>query len=394
MATVPTGIEKLDELMGGGLEKGSSALIHMTPGLDGSTFAQQMLLEGLKKGLDGIYVVNNKAPESVLDATAQLNWRSELFKKVKFVDCFSATLGQASEQKYVVKTPWDLKEMGAVLDKALKENDNAVLVFDSLSSLMERKGEKEVLGNLKEWKDAMKKKGVTAIYLFTDWGATKEGTDSFGRISGAFDYALRLRAVEEKLLLRNYFSVERAPGKFQKVAVPFKIGLEGVAIYVPKILVTGPFHAGKSTFIHAVSTRAVSVDRMGTTIALDHGYIDYGGMSIDLFGTPGQERFTFMIDILNRDVFGIILLVDSTNPEIERAYEMIKYVERYGIPTVVSANKQDVRGAMKPEDIKKELVKRGLAKETIVIGTSATNKNGCIDVVKALMDAIIGVKHA
>ncbi|MDO8340137.1 MAG: ATPase domain-containing protein [Candidatus Burarchaeum sp.] len=391
MAVVPTGIGKLDELVGGGLEKGSSALIHMTPGLEGATFAQQILLEGLKNGLGGIYVVNNKAPASVLDATLQLNWNAKLFGKVKFVDCFSSTLGQASDEKYVTKTPWDLKELDMVIAKAVKENREAVLVFDSLSTLVERKGEKEVMAAIKGWKDSAKKMNVTALYLFTDWS---EKRDVFNRIAGAFDYGIMLKAVEEKMLLRNYFSVEKAPTKVQKVAVPFKIGPDGVAIYVPKILVTGPFHAGKSSFIHAISTRAVSVDRMGTTIALDHGYVDRGGMSIDLFGTPGQERFTFMIDILNRDVFGIILVVDSMNPEIERAVEMLKYVERYGIPLVVAANKQDVKGAMKPQDMKNELVKRGIVKDISVVGTSAATKEGCIELVNVLMDAIIGVKHA
>jgi small GTP-binding protein len=391
MAVISTGISKLDEIVGGGLEKGSSALIHMTPGLEGATFAQQILLEGLKNGLGGLYLVNNKAPESVLDATSELNWNSKLFDKVKFVDCFSSTLGQASGQKYVAKTPWDIKELGSVIEKAAKENKEAVLVFDSLSSLVERKGEKEVMAAVKGWKEATKKMNVTTIYLFTDW---TEKTDMFDRLSGAFDYGIRLKAVEEKMLLRNYFSVEKAPSKVQKIAVPFKIGPDGVAIYVPKVLVTGPFHAGKSSFIHAISTKAVSVDRMGTTIALDHGYIDHGGMSIDLFGTPGQERFTFMIDILNRDVFGIILVVDSTNPEIDRAVEMLKYVERYGIPSVIAANKQDVKGAMKPQDMKNELVKRGVTKDIIVVGTSAMTKAGCLDLLNALMDAIIGVKHA
>ena len=117
-------------------------------------------------------------------------------------------------------------------------------------------------------------------------------------------------------------------------------------------------------------------------------------MSIDLFGTPGQERFTFMIDILNRDVFGIILLIDSIKPEFERAVEMLKYVSKYGIPTIVAANKQDLKGALKPNDIKGELVKMGVQEETVVVGTSAMTKKGCIEVVKVLMDEIVGVKHA
>jgi hypothetical protein len=396
MVLISTGIAKLDEMLGGGMEKGSVALIYMTPGLEGAVFAQQMLLQAVQKGAPGIYLVTNKTPESVADAVGRLNWKSSNFKKVSFIDCFSAGLGQASAHRYFVKEPWKLEAVGAAIEKASRECGGGVLVFDSFSYIVEKAGEEKALDAIGKWKQTMGKGNVSGVCLFTDWsGDPKE----FERIAKPFDYAIRLQAVEEKMLLRNYFTVAKAPGKGDAKAgkdgkragaVPFKIGTDGVAVYVPKILVTGPFHAGKSSFIHAVSTRAVSVDRLGTTIALDHGYIDYGGMSLDLFGTPGQERFTFMIDILNRDVFGIILMVDSTQPEFDRAAEMLNYVKKYGIPVVVAANKQDVRGALKPDEIKKGLVNLGMAKDVVVIGTSAETRKGCMDVVQALVDEIIG----
>ncbi|MFA6036281.1 MAG: ATPase domain-containing protein [Candidatus Micrarchaeia archaeon] len=397
MPLMPTGIPKLDELVGGGLEKGSAALIYMTPGLEGAVFAQQMMLQNLQAGGNGLYAVTNKTPESVADAVQKLSWKSSQFKKVKFIDCFSASLGQASSQKYFVKEPWKVEAIGEVLGKAAKENEGGMLVFDTFSSVAEKNGEAKALSALEQWKASLKKSNITSVCLFTDWSGDAK---AFERVSKPFDYAVRLQAVEEKMLLRNYFTVGKAlkmnAGGLERggapSAVPFKVGMEGVAVYVPKILVTGPFHAGKSSFIHAVSTRAVSVDRLGTTIALDHGYIDYGGMSLDLFGTPGQERFTFMIDILNRDVFGVILLVDSTEPEFDRAADMLKYVSKYGIPTVVAANKQDAKGAMKPDDIKKGLVKLGLPQTVKVVGTSAVTKKGCIDIVKVLVDEIVGVK--
>jgi signal recognition particle receptor subunit beta len=91
-------------------------------------------------------------------------------------------------------------------------------------------------------------------------------------------------------------------------------------------------------------------------------------------------------------VFGVILLVDSTAPEFDRAADMLKYVSKYGIPVVVAANKQDAKGAMKPEDIKKGLVKLGLPQTVKVVGTSAVTKKGCLDMVKVLVDEIIGIK--
>ena len=71
----------------------------------------------------------------------------------------------------------------------------------------------------------------------------------------------------------------------------------GVKIYIPKILVTGPYHAGKTSFIQSASFRSVSVNRENlegnneTTVALDFGHVKLGGFVVELFGTPGQERF-------------------------------------------------------------------------------------------------------
>ncbi|MEM2174719.1 MAG: ADP-ribosylation factor-like protein, partial [Candidatus Micrarchaeia archaeon] len=185
------------------------------------------------------------------------------------------------------------------------------------------------------------------------------------------------------------FAVKKAPGRFAKNLYPFRIGIGGVSIYVPKILITGPFHSGKSSFIQKVSTRAVSVDRLGTTIALDHGYIEYGGLSCDLFGTPGQERFEFMLDILKKDAFGVILILDSTDPEsFERGIEMLNLVRKESIPFVVAANKQDLPNAMKVEEIK-NILKEKIG-DVKVIGTSAITGEGCLEAVKELINDIIG----
>ena len=71
----------------------------------------------------------------------------------------------------------------------------------------------------------------------------------------------------------------------------------GIKIYIPKILVTGPYHAGKTSFVRTASYKSVSVNRKGlegkneTTVALDFGHVKLGGFLVELFGTPGQQRF-------------------------------------------------------------------------------------------------------
>jgi small GTP-binding protein len=135
---------------------------------------------------------------------------------------------------------------------------------------------------------------------------------------------------------------------------PFKILKPGgVRIFIPKILVTGPYHAGKTSFVHSASTKAVSVNRLVTTVALDFGHVDLGGFAVDLFGTPGQERFDPILKLLAGESLGVVLVIDSTKPEtFKRAAEMIEKTRITGLPIVIAANKADFPGALTPEEIR------------------------------------------
>lgn len=94
-----------------------------------------------------------------------------------------------------------------------------------------------------------------------------------------------------------------------------------------KIIFTGPVGAGKTTAINSISdkptikTDAVASDmtkeRKGsTTVAMDYGvmYLE-GGEKVHLYGTPGQERFDFMWDILTTGGIGLVLLLDNTRDD-------------------------------------------------------------------------------
>ncbi len=102
--------------------------------------------------------------------------------------------------------------------------------------------------------------------------------------------------------------------------------------HVFKLLVTGPFAAGKTSLIQAVSqTPVVDTDvstsgdesaiKARTTVAMDFGTYRVDNESDDgsdgdpvrllLFGTPGQRRFWFMTDILKGDVDAVIYVIDA-----------------------------------------------------------------------------------
>jgi signal recognition particle receptor subunit beta len=92
-----------------------------------------------------------------------------------------------------------------------------------------------------------------------------------------------------------------------------------------KIVFTGPMGAGKTTAIRAISDsppvstevgnndRATS-DKDSTTVALDYGQLLLeDGTPVKLYGTPGQQRFSFMWEILCQGALGVVLLIDGSH---------------------------------------------------------------------------------
>ncbi len=140
-----------------------------------------------------------------------------------------------------------------------------------------------------------------------------------------------------------------------------------------KVVVTGPFNAGKTTFIKSVSEITVlSTERQisdvshegsgETTVAMDFGRITISDdVVLYLFGTPGQERFSFMWETLSEGMLGFVLLVDTSSTEsIADATSMIRFFKDMSdVPFVVAANKvaaddlealRDVRTALEIDD--------------------------------------------
>lgn len=192
--------------------------------------------------------------------------------------------------------------------------------------------------------------------------------------------------------------------------------------YDYKVYVTGPFQAGKTTLIHSLDPKAISIERdmkeeyrgekSTTTTGFDLGRViwvrkesgfmglivpkdeyirevsEYEGWiakEIELRGVPGQLHFKFVRDTMRSNSDGVLMIVDSSDPGMigDASAILAETQTAFGnIPIVSVANKQDRHDSVSPEDVANWL---GVPE---TIGMSAQNRESSKDALILLLRLI------
>lgn len=172
--------------------------------------------------------------------------------------------------------------------------------------------------------------------------------------------------------------------------------MSAVANY--KIVFTGPVGAGKTTAIASLSdVPPVSTDeaasdhakerKPNTTVALDYGVMKLGDeQKIHLYGTPGQERFDFMWDILVEGGIGLVLLVDGSRPAPHK--DMLFFIEAFrefigNTAMVIGVTRTDLAPEFSVDDLHEHLAPLGL--NVPVFEVDARNRHDVGTLVRALL---------
>ena len=127
-----TGIEGLDEILGGGLPTRHLYLLDGEPGTGKTTLALQFLLAGVKKGQRGLYVTLSETREELSDVARSHGWSMD------GVDVFELSTHEPGEDgSYTLFHPAEIElqqTMDAVLE-AVESSGATLVVLDSLSEM-------------------------------------------------------------------------------------------------------------------------------------------------------------------------------------------------------------------------------------------------------------------
>ncbi len=389
-----TYIPRLDDILGGGVPKGKSMLFQAVPGIVSDVFGYQIISQRVHLDSEiGFIYTNTRTPVEIERVFDKYGWdlKTPLNSgQIFFIDSISGMMGVPPMGKYIIN---DLAKSKEMILPAIEDIAGGTAVIENIATLIDSIGADNTIKCIKMLNEAAVKHEVNIVYLFTRWDYEDRLVE---QLKNLVDCEIQLFSIEEKVMYRQVFMVVKSNWtKASKCKTFFELAEPGgVMVFIPKLLVTGPYNAGKTTFVHAIAKKAVSVERQAfelfpTTVGLDIGHMDYKGFSADVFGTPGQERFDLLLEPLSRESIGAFIMIDSTKPDtFARAKEMINMCRAEALPKVIVANKHDLPGALTPDEIKKRMA---LWEDVPIVPVSAQKNQGVDKALDTLFDLIYRV---
>jgi hypothetical protein len=169
-----------------------------------------------------------------------------------------------------------------------------------------------------------------------------------------------------------------------------------------RLVVAGAVGTGKSTFVRTIGEMgAISIDRIATdevafkkrstTVAFDFSQIVLRpGLSLHVYGTPGQSRFNFMWDILIRKAHFYLLLIATHRPgDLSQTQEIMRFMsERSQVPMVIGLTHLDCPGALSRQKIAASLGFYEVNTQPLILNVNPRDRRSVLSTLTAALNVL------
>jgi len=131
------GVRQLDDILGGGVEEGSSVAFVGSIEYDNVILMHQAVLQALRDGKRVLLVDFRQPPPTLLKELKNhgIDYRPFIGKSLTILDGYSNLYGQSTQSgKNVLPNPLDLGITTAIIREALQKEDYDILVIDDVTS--------------------------------------------------------------------------------------------------------------------------------------------------------------------------------------------------------------------------------------------------------------------
>ncbi len=220
------GSENLDAMVGGGLLKGSTALISGAPGVGKTTLGLQFLIAGVEAGQPGLMVSFEEFPASLIRDALQLGWDLKYLEREGFF-------------KIIFTSPevflGSLKSQDSPLSETLRVLSPERIVIDSAAHFQRITNDPYQLRDIyNTLTNAMKREGMTSLLLdeSVDILAVQQGR--MATLPFLVDAVMIMRYVEVDSSMQRAIAVIKMRGSaHQKEIRRFEIEHGGLKIGEP-----------------------------------------------------------------------------------------------------------------------------------------------------------------
>ncbi|MEK6981781.1 MAG: ATPase domain-containing protein [Candidatus Micrarchaeota archaeon] len=160
---IKSGVEDFDEILGGGLLKGSVITLSGSTGSGKSTFGMQFLVEGAKNKESGLYISIEEGRQAVFDHLRSYSWDIAKFEKNKQIVFLDYPFHEVDQL---------LNNSGAIQELINSFGIKRVVIDSILPLALHFQTDDERKKNFIKFIDGLRKWGVTVLLISEDVPAT------------------------------------------------------------------------------------------------------------------------------------------------------------------------------------------------------------------------------